>query len=46
MINENYNGPEVIDCTPSAECKEYHKNSEIYLIHKNKTYSVLQKVEF
>jgi hypothetical protein len=28
---ENYPGPIAIDCKPSKECDEYHKNSRIQI---------------
>lgn len=28
---ENYSGPIAIDCKPSKECDEYHKNSKVYI---------------
>lgn len=28
---ENYTGPVAIDCKPSKECDEYHKNSKVQI---------------
>jgi hypothetical protein len=30
-LSENYPGPIAIDCKPSKECDEYHKNSKVQI---------------